>query len=334
MDDEQSTYIRVRSASANIFFNPCKSIDSFQLTNQFHFYLKYDFRVIYENLGMDTESPIWEYFALNLKNNGSPLNNRYINLSFQVDLPTNKAEEIIKNFQNINMSVNFENSLDLTRKMAFYDKVKHFYLPKYLYINLDDHRTLIKNVGFDFESPYIIEFSKFDLFSNVITNIQKTICDDPDKCRRVQDLKHHFDKKAKLTLNFSYYNPLDNNVNNFKVEFIMEELFYYQEDDPEQLLKFNIKYRSKDDYTSHKNIENYLGLLFLQKVKLIMSYKDSTQNFSLVLMDKNGINKLSNFMYLWIFLISLIFSILLLCKVDLDVKGKSRINYQTFLTNN
>ena len=334
MDDEQSTYIRVRSASVNVYFNQCKSAQNVVLSNPFHFYLKSDFRVIYENLGMDTESPIWEYFALNLKNNGTPQNNRYINLSFQVELPADNAEDIISSFEQIKMSVNFENNLDLTRKMAFYDKVKHFYLPKYLYINFDDHRTLIKNVGFDFESPYIIEFSTFDLFSTTINNIQQIICVKADNCRSVEDLNPKYNKKQKLMLNFTYYNPLDNNVNNYEVEFVVDELFYFSEDDPDKLLKYNIKYRSKDDYTAHKNIENYLGLLFLQKVKLIMSYKDSTQNFSLVLMDPKGYSKLSSFMYLWIFLISLIISVLLLCKVDLDVKGKSRINYQTFLTNN
>jgi hypothetical protein len=251
-----------------------------------------------------------------------------------VEVPTNQAEGVISNFEQIKMSVNFENNLDLTRKMAFYDKVKHFYLPKYLYINFTNHRTLIKNVGFDFESPYIIEFSIFDLFSNVIDDIRKIICVKADECRSAKHLNPNYNKKEKLTLNFTYYNPLDNNVNNYQVDFVIDELFYISEDDPDQLLKYNIKYRSKEDYTAHKNIENYLGLLFLKKVKLIMSYKDSTQNFSLVLMDKKGYSKLSSFMYLWIFLISLIFSVLLLCRVNLEVKGRSRVNYQTFLTNN
>lgn len=334
MDDEQSNYIRVRSAHVNFFFNTCKNPDKFELRNMFSFYLKSDFKVTYENLGIDTESPFWSYFGSNLYYNGKSLENKFINLSFMFDLTTQKAEKLIEDFDKIQITVKFEQNLDLTRKMAFYDKVKHFYLPKYLYINFSNQRQLIKNVGFDFESPYIMEFTSFDVFSKVIQSIQKVLCADINKCITIDDIRHSINKNERMTFNFSFYNPLDNSANNYRVVFNLYELYYYRDKDPEKNIKYNFKYRSKDEYTTHKNIENYLGLLFLKKVKLIMCYKESTQNFSLVLMDPTGSGRLGGLMYLWIFLLSLVISLLCLCKVDLDVKNRSSVNYHTFLTNN
>ena len=334
MDDEQSNYIRVRSAWVNLFFNPCKNPNKFELNNKFHFYLKSDFKITYENLGIDTESPFWNYFGSNLKLKGSPMENHFINLSFVVDTITQKAEKLVEDFDRISITVKFEQNLDLTRKMAFYDKVKHFYLPKYLYINFSDEKELIKNVGFDFESPYIMEFTSFDLFSKTIQSIQRVLCEDINQCTKISDVRHSINKNERMVFNFSFYNPLDNSANNFKVVFNLYELYYYRDADPEKNIKYNFNYRSKEDYTAHKNIENYLGLLFLKKIKLVMCYKESTQNFSLVIMDKTGVGKLGGFMYLWIFLMSLVLSLLCLCKVDLDVKNRSTINYQTFLTNN
>jgi hypothetical protein len=334
MDDEQSNYIRVRSAYVNFFFNQCKTPEKFDLRNKFPFYLKSDFKVTYENLGIDTESPFWSYFGANLHSKGANLENKFINLSFMFDMTTQKAEKLIEDFDKIKITVQFEQNLDLTRKMAFYDKVKHFYLPKYLYINFSNQRQLIKNVGFDFESPYIMEFTSFDIFSKVIQSIQKILCEDINKCTTMNDIRHSINKNERMAFNFSFYNPLDNSANNYRVVFNLYELYYYRDKDPEKNIKYNFKYRSKDDYTTHKNIENYLGLLFLRKVKLIMCYKESTQNFSLVLMDPNGPSRLRGFMYLWIFLLSLVLSLLCLCKVNLDVKNRSSVNYQTFLTNN
>lgn len=329
MDDEQSQYIKVRSAVVNLFFNECTSPVNFELANQFHFYLKSDFMVTYENIGLDTESPVWEYFASNLKYNGETQSKRSLNLSIQIEIQSQKAEKVIENFNEIQVKVDLDYSIDLTRKMAFYDKVKQFYLPKFLYVDFQDKRTLIKNVGFDFESPYIMEFTSFDVFSRMIKAIQNVICEDANQCQTMSDIRQSINKNEKFVFNFSYYSQYDSEVSNYKVVFNLYELYYYRDKDPEKKIKYNLNFRSKEDYTTNKIIDNYLGLMFLKKVKVVMSYNSTSKDFSLKIMDKAPASKFQGFAYLWILLVSLIISFLFLCKVDLEFRGKSFVNYQS-----
>lgn len=334
MDDEQSNYIKVKAAAINMFFNECLPHKSNTLVSQFPFYLKSDFHVLYQNLGLDSESPIWTYWADNLRYKSEHVNDNYILLSFRFDLPSNKALALKEKYSEIVSEVKFIQDIDHSNKMAFYDKIKHFYLPKNLYLHFDDTERLLRNVGFDYESPYILEYTSFKKYSEMIQMIKELICLEPAKCIKEEDLKLSFDKNEKLLLNFAYYNPIDNSMQYFKVKFNLYELFYTRDNDPEKLLYFNINYREKEDYTSKKNIENYMGLLFLKKINLVVGYNPASENFILYLINDRPIRKIYELVYLYLLIISILVSAICLWKIRIVNKGSRRIAFVDFLPDN
>ena len=334
MDDEQSNYIKVKAATVNMYFNSCLSEKSNTLVSQFPFYLKSDFHVLYQNLGLDSESPIWTYWAQNLKYRNESLGGKDILLSFRFDLPSNKALILKEKYAEIVSEIKFVRDIDHSNKMAFYDKIKHFYLPKNLYLNFDGTERLLRNVGFDYESPYIMEYTSEKKFDEMVLMIKMSICADPEKCTKEEDLKLIFDKNEQLQLNFAYYNPIDNSMQYFKVKFNLYELYYTRENDSDRLLYFNINYREKEDYTSKKSIENFVGLLFLKKINLVVGYNITSENFILYLINDRPIRKIYELVYLYLLIASILISALFMWKVKIVNKGTRRVAYSNFLSDN
>ena len=206
----------------------------------------------------------------------------------------------------INKNMLFDKPEEISISLTFFENrfLENYFFQKSNCLELKDFSIdfsgiLINDVPgqIDINLPYLLKLSP-DIYDEIIKRIKIVICKNINQCYKREDVYNGYDNNQRLTIIFK---SREKNLDNFSIKIFVEEMFYY---DNKDFIQYNF------DFFKKKNKKIIFGILFMNRIDLIIYYEDFGKKDFLMYLSKKE-KKKKNF--LWEILVIAFFIALVIC---------------------
>lgn len=253
-----------------------------------------------------------------------------IKLVIESDLKFKNKEYIIDHPKSVTTEFTFFQSFgsaELHGDIARFDLTTEIQVDN-MFLSLQK-TNLVFQTTFNFEEPYIFLVSpiKFAMFKSIVSAI---ICPDPNVCLKQSDLYGNIPNREKLIFDFPKEKMSSQNLKfkeSLAFSFRIEELFYV---DKHSQIQFNFGISKRFSGGKDQEISIEMGLIFLNKCRLALSYSEITQKMTLKIAPRL-MTMTRLILDFWIYL-SILVSFLIVCFIIFLTKPLDNKSFRTSWT--